>query len=115
MLVDLLEYPSEQAASILGVRASTVRSLATQARQALRATEGCEMPDVNQLFRAATQHVRPATGALGRQLERQRRQARNRKMSALAVSGDHRGRDRIVRRERAESQQGRIGAGSSGQ
>jgi RNA polymerase sigma factor (sigma-70 family) len=26
MLVDLLEYPSEQAASILGVRASTVRS-----------------------------------------------------------------------------------------
>ena len=40
MLVDLLEYPSEQAASILGVRASTVRSLATQARQALRATEG---------------------------------------------------------------------------
>lgn len=44
------------------------------------------MPDVNQLFRDATQHVRPATGALGRQLERQRRQARNRKMSALAVA-----------------------------
>ena len=40
MLVDLLEYPSDQAADILGVRASTVRSLATQARQALRATEG---------------------------------------------------------------------------
>jgi RNA polymerase sigma factor (sigma-70 family) len=40
MLVDLLEYPSEQAANILGVRASTVRSLATQGRQALRATEG---------------------------------------------------------------------------
>ena len=40
MLVDLLEYPSDQAASILGVRASTVRSLATQARQALRAMEG---------------------------------------------------------------------------
>jgi RNA polymerase sigma-70 factor (ECF subfamily) len=39
MLVDLLEYPSDQAADILGVRASTVRSLATQARQALRATE----------------------------------------------------------------------------
>ena len=39
MLVDLLEYPSDQAANILGVRASTVRSLATQARQALRATE----------------------------------------------------------------------------
>ncbi len=40
MLVDLLEYPSEQAAGILGVRASTVRSLATQARRTLRATEG---------------------------------------------------------------------------
>lgn len=40
MLVDLLEYPSEQAASILGVRASTVRSLATQARQAVRESEG---------------------------------------------------------------------------
>lgn len=40
LLVDLLGYPSEQAASILGVRASTVRSLATQGRRALRATEG---------------------------------------------------------------------------
>jgi RNA polymerase sigma factor (sigma-70 family) len=40
MLIDLLEYPSDQAADILGVRASTVRSLATQARQAMRATEG---------------------------------------------------------------------------
>ncbi len=37
MLVDLLEYPSEQAARIMRVRASTVRSLATQGRQALRA------------------------------------------------------------------------------
>ena len=40
LLVDLLGYPSEQAASILGVRASTVRALATQGRRALRATEG---------------------------------------------------------------------------
>jgi RNA polymerase sigma factor (sigma-70 family) len=40
LLVDLLGYPSEQAGSILGVRASTVRALATQARRALRATEG---------------------------------------------------------------------------
>lgn len=40
MLVDLLGYSSEQAAGILGVRASTVRSLATQGRRALRATEG---------------------------------------------------------------------------
>lgn len=40
LLVDLLGYPSEQAGSILGVRASTVRALATQGRQALRATEG---------------------------------------------------------------------------
>ena len=40
LLVDLLGYPSEQAASILGVRASTVRALATKGRQALRGTEG---------------------------------------------------------------------------
>ncbi len=40
LLVDLFGYSSEQAASILGVGASTVRSLATQGRQALRATEG---------------------------------------------------------------------------
>jgi RNA polymerase sigma factor (sigma-70 family) len=40
LLVDLLGYPSEQAASILGVRASTVRALASQGRRALRATEG---------------------------------------------------------------------------
>ena len=40
LLVDLLGYPSEQAGSILGVRASTVRALATQGRRALRATEG---------------------------------------------------------------------------
>jgi Tol biopolymer transport system component len=44
------------------------------------------MPDVNQLFRAATQNARPAPGALTRQLEAQRRRARNRKMSALAVA-----------------------------
>ena len=40
LLVDLLGYPSEQAGSILGVRASTVRALATQGRRALRETEG---------------------------------------------------------------------------
>jgi DNA-directed RNA polymerase specialized sigma24 family protein len=33
-------YPSEDAAQILGVRASTVRALATQGRQAMRATRG---------------------------------------------------------------------------
>jgi Tol biopolymer transport system component len=44
------------------------------------------MPDVNQLFRAATENARPESGALGRQLEQQRRQARNRKMSALAIA-----------------------------
>jgi RNA polymerase sigma factor (sigma-70 family) len=37
LLVDLLGYPSGQAASILGVRPSTVRALATQGRRALRA------------------------------------------------------------------------------
>jgi RNA polymerase sigma factor (sigma-70 family) len=40
LLVDLLGYPSEQAARILRVRASTVRALATQGRKALRASEG---------------------------------------------------------------------------
>ncbi len=37
LLVDLLGYSSEQAAHILRVRPSTVRSLATQGRQTLRA------------------------------------------------------------------------------
>ncbi len=40
LLVDLLGYPSEQAARILRVRPSTVRALATQGRHALRTTEG---------------------------------------------------------------------------
>ncbi len=40
VLVDLLGYPSEQAARILGVRPSTVRALATQGRRAIRGTEG---------------------------------------------------------------------------
>jgi RNA polymerase sigma-70 factor, ECF subfamily len=40
LLVDLLGYPSEQAARILRVRPSTVRALASKGRKALRATEG---------------------------------------------------------------------------
>jgi RNA polymerase sigma-70 factor (ECF subfamily) len=40
LLIDLMGYPSEQAARILRVRPSTVRALATQGRQALRASEG---------------------------------------------------------------------------
>jgi RNA polymerase sigma-70 factor, ECF subfamily len=40
LLVDLLGYPSEQAARILRVRPSTVRNLASQGRRALQATEG---------------------------------------------------------------------------
>jgi RNA polymerase sigma-70 factor, ECF subfamily len=40
LLVDLLGYPSEQAARILRVRPSTVRNLASQARRALKSTEG---------------------------------------------------------------------------
>jgi RNA polymerase sigma-70 factor, ECF subfamily len=40
LLVDLLGYPSEQAARILRVRPSTVRNLASQGRRALRAMEG---------------------------------------------------------------------------
>jgi RNA polymerase sigma-70 factor (ECF subfamily) len=37
LLVDLFGYPSEQAASIMQIRPSTVRALATQGRKALRA------------------------------------------------------------------------------
>ena len=40
LLVDLLGYPSEQAARILRVRPSTVRNLASQGRRALKATGG---------------------------------------------------------------------------
>ena len=40
LLLDLLGYPSEQAARILGVRPSTVRALATQGRRTIRTTEG---------------------------------------------------------------------------
>ena len=40
LLVDLLGYPSEQAARVLRVRPSTVRNLVSQGRRALRATEG---------------------------------------------------------------------------
>jgi RNA polymerase sigma-70 factor, ECF subfamily len=40
LLVDLLGYPSEQAARILRIRPSTVRNLASQGRKALRRTEG---------------------------------------------------------------------------
>ena len=40
LLVDLLGYPSEQAARILRVRPSTVRALATKGRRALRTMEG---------------------------------------------------------------------------
>jgi RNA polymerase sigma-70 factor (ECF subfamily) len=40
VLVDLLGYPSEEAARILRVRPSTVRALATQGRRAVRTTEG---------------------------------------------------------------------------
>jgi RNA polymerase sigma-70 factor, ECF subfamily len=40
LLVDLLGYPSEEAARILRVRPSTVRALATKGRQALRGMEG---------------------------------------------------------------------------
>jgi RNA polymerase sigma factor (sigma-70 family) len=40
LLVDLVGYPSEQAAGILGVRPSTVRNLVSQGRATLRSNEG---------------------------------------------------------------------------
>jgi RNA polymerase sigma-70 factor (ECF subfamily) len=42
VLVDLLGYPSEEAARILRVNPSTVRALATKGRRALRAMEGAQ-------------------------------------------------------------------------
>jgi Tol biopolymer transport system component len=43
------------------------------------------MPDVQEVFRMATQKVRPEAGFTDRQLEQQRRRARNRKAAALAL------------------------------
>jgi RNA polymerase sigma factor (sigma-70 family) len=40
LLTELMGYPSDEAALIMGIRASTVRALATQGRQAMRATGG---------------------------------------------------------------------------
>ena len=40
LLVDLLGYSAEQAASILRIRPSTVRNLVSQGRKTLRTTEG---------------------------------------------------------------------------
>jgi Tol biopolymer transport system component len=43
------------------------------------------MPDVQEVFRMATQKMRPDPGALDRQHENQRRQSRNRKLGALGL------------------------------
>ena len=40
LLMDLLGYASDEAAQILGVRSSTVRTLASQARRAIKAADG---------------------------------------------------------------------------
>jgi DNA-directed RNA polymerase specialized sigma24 family protein len=42
VLTELLGYPSGEAAKTLGITASTVRALSTQARSALRASIGDE-------------------------------------------------------------------------
>ena len=43
------------------------------------------MPDVQEVFRMATQKVRPEHGFIDRQQDRQRRRARDRKLGALAL------------------------------
>ena len=45
------------------------------------------MPDVQEVFRMSTQKVRQDPGAMERQLTRQRKAARNRKLGAFAVVG----------------------------
>ena len=40
VLTDLLDYSSEEAARLMGVKATTVRVLASQGRAALRASTG---------------------------------------------------------------------------
>jgi RNA polymerase sigma factor (sigma-70 family) len=87
VLVDLLGYPSEQAARILGVRPSTVRALATQGRQSIRGTEGARMPEMQEVFRLATNKVKPDPNALERQQRRQRSNARqSRRRAYIAVA-----------------------------
>jgi hypothetical protein len=44
------------------------------------------MPDVQEVFRMATQKIRPDEGFVDRQLSRQRRQTRNRRLGALALA-----------------------------
>lgn len=44
------------------------------------------MPDVQEVFRMATQKVRPELGFVDRQLDRQRRRARNRRKGAIALT-----------------------------
>jgi hypothetical protein len=45
------------------------------------------MPEVQEVFRMATQKVRPDAGFVGRQQDRQQRRQRNRKLGAFAVAG----------------------------
>lgn len=44
------------------------------------------MPDVQEVFRMATQKIRPDEGFVYRQFQRQRRTSRNRKIGALALA-----------------------------
>jgi hypothetical protein len=44
------------------------------------------MPDVQEVFRMATQKVRPEPGFVDRQFKQQRRRSRNRKVGALAIA-----------------------------
>ena len=85
LLVDLLGYPSEQAARILRVRPSTVRNLASQVEGLFERRKERGMPDVQKVYRMATQKVRPDEGFVDRQQDHQRRRARNRKVGALAL------------------------------
>jgi hypothetical protein len=82
LLVDLLGYPSEQAApSASGRRQCGTWRARTEALSDGRSA-GALMQEV---FRMATQKVRPESGFVDRQLGHQRKRARNRKVGAVAL------------------------------
>jgi RNA polymerase sigma-70 factor (ECF subfamily) len=87
VLVDLLGYPSEQAARILRVRPSTVRALATQGIAPSGRRKEHRMPEVQEVFHMATQKVGPDPGALERQHHQQQQRSATQKAAVFVLIG----------------------------